>query len=152
MDIGCGNIRDLSGLTVERGMRDSDIGGYNDVQLGEAATICRRLTLLIDRYLTGGEGKIWHRHPVWFLDGNPIVGYSVQKPGARLMFWSGVDFDEPGLSVLGKKFKDASIFYNQVGEIDEADLARWLTKAIDIQWDYQHIVKRKGVLMRRPSD
>jgi hypothetical protein len=30
----------------------------------------------------------WHAHPVWFQDGNPTVGYSKQKPGIRLMFWS----------------------------------------------------------------
>jgi hypothetical protein len=61
---------------------------------------------------TDAESKIWHAHPVWFLDGNPVVGYSKQKPGIRLMFWSGADFDEEGLNIRGKKFKDASVFYN----------------------------------------
>jgi uncharacterized protein YdhG (YjbR/CyaY superfamily) len=65
------------------------------------------------------ESKIWHAHPVWFLDGNPIVGYSKQKAGIRLMFWSGMDFEEDGLNVKGGKFKDASVFYNSVEEIDK---------------------------------
>ena len=43
------------------------------------------------------ESKIWHRHPVWFLDGNPIVGYSKLKAGIRLMFWSGASFEEEKL-------------------------------------------------------
>ena len=32
------------------------------------------LATIIDKQLTGAENKIWHAHPVWFLEGNPIVG------------------------------------------------------------------------------
>jgi hypothetical protein len=98
--------------------------------------------------LTEAENKIWHAHPVWFLDGNPIVGYSKQKKGIRLMFWSGKSFDEDKLNVLGDKFQDASIFYNSINEIDSTDLEIWLQKAKEIQWDYKNIVKRKGFLER----
>jgi hypothetical protein len=98
--------------------------------------------------LTEATFKIWHRHPVWFLDGNPIVGFSSQKKGLRLMFWSGADFDEPQLDVRDGKFKDASVFYNQVSEVELDDLMRWIQKARSIQWDYKNIVQRKGVLER----
>ena len=64
------------------------------------------------------------------------------------MFWSGADFDESGLDVRGAKFKDASVFYKDVSEVDTKDLERWLRKAESIQWDYKNIVKRKGVLER----
>ncbi|NCU04332.1 MAG: DUF1801 domain-containing protein, partial [Chitinophagaceae bacterium] len=84
----------------------------------------------------------------WFLDGNPVAGYSKQKKGIRLMFWSGAGFDEELLTVKGEKFKDASIFYNNISEINTKDLKRWLGKAREIQWDYKNIVKRKGVLER----
>jgi hypothetical protein len=94
------------------------------------------------------ENKVWHRHPVWFIDGNPIVGYSKEKRGMRLMFWSGADFGEKKLDVVGKNFKDASIFYNAASEVDVAALAKWLKKAVKIQWDYKNIVKRKGELVR----
>jgi uncharacterized protein YdhG (YjbR/CyaY superfamily) len=107
------------------------------------------LAQVIDECLPEAENKIWHAHPVWFLDGNPIVGYSRQKPGMRLMFWSGADFEEEGLTVLGKKFKDASVFYNDVSEIEKVDLRRWLDKAREIQWDYKNIVRSKGALTRR---
>jgi hypothetical protein len=100
------------------------------------------------KHLREAESKIWHAHPVWFLDGNPIAGYSKQKPGIRLMFWSGADFEEAGLNVVGKKFKDASVFYNAVDEIKKPDLRRWLGKAREIQWDYKNIVRRKGRLER----
>lgn len=98
--------------------------------------------------LTEATFKIWHRHPVWFLNGNPIVGFSSEKKGLRLMFWSGSDFDEPDLDVKGGKFKDASVFFNQVGEVTLHDLVRWIQKARIVQWDYKNIVLRKGVLER----
>lgn len=110
--------------------------------------IGQQLTELIDANLSFTESKIWHAHPVWFIDGNPIVGFSKQKAGIRLMFWSGSDFEEPALKVRGEKFKDASIFYNSVSEINADDLKRWLQKSETIQWDYKNIVKRKGVLER----
>lgn len=126
----------------------SDIQTYNNkLSLGDKA-ICDLLATEINKTLKEAENKIWHAHPVWFLDGNPIVGYSKQKKGIRLMFWSGASFDEDLLNITGAKFKDASVFYNELSEINKKDLKRWLTKARDIQWDYKNIVKRKGVLER----
>ena len=110
--------------------------------------IGHQLVHLIDTHLAFTESKIWHAHPVWFIDGNPIVGFSKQKAGIRLMFWSGADFDEAQLAVRGQKFKDASIFFNSVSEINADDVQRWLQKAETIQWDYKNIVKRKGELVR----
>jgi hypothetical protein len=121
---------------------------YNDEQDPGAKGICDVLAEEIDRGLPRSESKIWHAHPVWFLDGNPIVGYSKQKPGIRLMFWSGADFEEAGLNVVGKKFKDASAFYNEASEINKTNLRRWLKKAREIQWDYKNVVRRKGKLER----
>ncbi|HMQ07034.1 MAG TPA: DUF1801 domain-containing protein [Saprospiraceae bacterium] len=126
----------------------NEIHFFNQSQSKEYAVICDHLASMIDQYLSGTESKIWHRHPVWFLDGNPIVGYSIQKPGVRLMFWSGADFDESDLNVLGKKFKDASVFYKHISDIDNETLKRWLKKSMEIQWDYKNIVKRKGELLR----
>lgn len=121
---------------------------YNNTQSKEDREICNLLALEINLHLPKAENKIWHSHPVWFLDGNPIVGYSKQKPGLRLMFWSGADFEEDALSIRGAKFKDASIFYNTIEQINTKDLKRWLKKSEKIQWDYKNIVKRKGVLER----
>jgi len=121
---------------------------YNENQTATDREICNLLATTIDNELTESESKVWHGHPVWFLDGNPIVGYSKQKAGWCLMFWSGADFDEETLIVRGKKFKDASVFYTTVEQIDTAELIRWLKKSKEIQWDYKNIVKRKGVLER----
>lgn len=125
-----------------------EIKEYNGALSESDREICDKLANEIDGGLRGAENKIWHGHPVWFLEGNPIVGYSRQKAGIRLMFWSGADFEEDGLSVRGKKFKDASVFYNSVTEIDAKALKRWIGKSREIQWDYKNIVKRKGRLVR----
>lgn len=127
---------------------NKEIKSYNDQQTETAKEICDLLAKTIDNELTEAESKIWHAHPVWFLDNNPTVGYSLQKKGIRLMFWSGADFDEENLKVRGEKFKDASIFYNNVTDINTDDLARWLKRSREIQWDYKNIVKRKGKLER----
>ncbi len=121
---------------------------YNDKLSSDDKTICDRLAAEITGQLPEAENKIWHAHPVWFLYGNPIVGYSKQKAGIRLMFWSGASFDDDILKPGTGKFKDASIFYTSAEQIDLADLARWLASGRDIQWDYKNIIKRKGVLER----
>ena len=127
---------------------NKDIQTYNNALEKSDKEICDVLATEITKHLKGAESKIWHRNPVWFLDGNPIVGYSKQKAGWRLMFWSGASFDEIKLNVLGEKFKDASIFYTDIEQIDIKDLKTWLQKSRDIQWDYKNVVKRKGVLER----
>lgn len=125
-----------------------DVLKYNQEQERGEKEVCDLLAREVERTLKNADSKIWHGHPVWFLDGNPIVGYSKQKPGIRLMFWSGADFEEPGLSVVGKKFKDASVFYTDAAQIRKNDLHRWLNKAREIQWDYKNLVRRKGRLER----
>jgi hypothetical protein len=109
--------------------------------------ICDLLALEICKNLPEAENKIWHAHPVWFLDGNPVAGYSKLKGGVRLLFWSGQTFDEPGLKNEGS-FKAAEARFTAVEQVDLLNLARWLGKARDIQWDYKNIVKRKGKLER----
>ena len=127
---------------------NSEIIAYNNLLSVQNQELCDFLAQQIDLKLPMAESKIWHRHPVWFIQGNPIVGFSKQKKGIRLMFWSGADFEEEALNVQGNKFKDASIFYTDISEVDPSALTHWLQKAIVIQWDYKNIVKRKGQLER----
>lgn len=121
---------------------------YNNNLSSNDKAICDLLFQEINKHLNKADNKIWHRHPVWFIDGNPIVGYSKEKRGIRLMFWSGASFDEEKLMIRGEKFNDASIFYKSVVEINTKELKRWLGKSEKIQWDYKNIVKRKGQLER----
>ncbi len=126
---------------------NKDIKAYNNSQLKADKEICNLLALEINKNLPTAENKIWHAHPVWFLDGNPIVGYSKLKGSVRLLFWSGQSFEEDGLHIEGS-FKAAEARYTSVEEVNTKDLSRWLKKSKKIQWDYKNIVKRKGVLER----
>jgi hypothetical protein len=126
---------------------NKDVQAYNDKQSPVEKEICDILAQQINRGLPKAENKIWHAHPVWFLEGNPIVGYSKLKNCIRLLFWSGQSFDEEGLEKEGS-FKAAEKRFTSVDQINKKDLARWLKKSEDVQWDYKNIVKRKGRLER----
>ncbi|HRE10632.1 MAG TPA: DUF1801 domain-containing protein [Ignavibacteria bacterium] len=125
----------------------AEIKSYNSKQSVNDKKICKILAEEIDKNLKGAENKIWHAHPVWFIEGNPVAGYDKLKDSVRLLFWSGQTFDEPGLKPEGS-FKAAEIRYTSPDEIKVTHLKRWLKKARDIQWDYKNIVKRKGKLVR----
>jgi hypothetical protein len=126
---------------------NQDIEAYNNLQSDTDKEICNALYHFINENLPGAESKIWHAHPVWFLDGNPIVGYSKLKKDVRLLFWSGQSFDEEKLITEGS-FKAAEMHYTAIDQINKDDMKRWLEKAKDIQWDYKNLVKRKGILIR----
>ena len=125
----------------------STTSSYNTALPPVDRAICDRLAEQIDRDLPEAENKIWHGHPVWFLQGNPIVGYSKLKDCVRLLFWSGQSFGEVGLDPQGS-FKAAEVRYTAVEQVDEGKLRGWLAKGRDIQWDYKNIVRRKGQLQR----
>jgi hypothetical protein len=125
----------------------AETGQYNRQQSAADRRICDLLAQEIDTHIPEAENRIWHGHPVWFLDGNPIVGYKKLKHCVRLLFWSGQSFDEDGLEKEGS-FKAAEARYTDVDQVNVDDLARWLEKARDIQWDYRNIVRRKGRLER----
>ncbi|MEZ4697370.1 MAG: DUF1801 domain-containing protein [Rhodothermales bacterium] len=124
-----------------------DTTAYNAALDAGDQQIADLLAAHIDKLLPKAQNKIWHRHPVWFLDDNPIVGYSKLKGCVRLLFWSGQSFDEDGLEPEGT-FKAAEARYTSVDEVNAKDLKRWLAKARDIQWDYKNLVRRKGKLER----
>lgn len=124
-----------------------DIILYNEALSETDRAIGELLSEEIAKNLPEAESKIWHGHPVWFLEGNPIVGYSKLKDSMRLLFWSGQSFEEPRLLPEGK-FKAAEARYTSLEQVNTNDLKRWLGKAVGIQWDYKNLVKRKGVLER----
>lgn len=120
---------------------------YNNKLESGDKLICDQLMEIIDSQMPEAENKIRYANPVWFLDGNPIVGYDKMKNCVRLLFWSGQGFEESGLQVEGK-FKAAEKRYTDISQINSEDVKRWVDKAKNIQWDYKNIVKHKGVLER----
>ncbi len=125
----------------------TDIQTYHQAQTGENKLICERLQEIISKELKTAESKVWHGHPVWFLDGNPIVGYAVRKDSVQLLFWSGQSFKAKGLKAEGT-FKAAEMRYTSVKDIKVTILKSWLKDSKTIQWDYKNIVKRKGELVK----
>lgn len=126
---------------------NKDVKAYNDSLSDEDRKICNILSKEISTDLPDAENKIWHAHPVWFIDGNPVTGYSKLKDCIRLLFWSGQSFEEEKLQKEGS-FKAAEMRYTSAKEINKKDLKRWLRKSKKIQWDYKNLIKRKGVLER----
>lgn len=124
-----------------------DTANYNRSQSPVDQQTCELLAREIDLALPDALNKVWHGHPVWFLAGNPVVGYSRLKGGVRLLFWSGQSFASPGLHPEGK-FKAAEARYPAADAVDLTALRGWLTECREVQWDYQNIVKRKGRLER----
>ncbi len=66
---------------------NKDILTYNKAQSPADQEVCDLLAAEIKAGLPEAENKIWHAIPVWFLDGNPVVGYSKLKN--CIAFYSG---------------------------------------------------------------
>ena len=126
---------------------NKDIQEYNNSQVTADREICNLLAKEISDFIQTDENKIWHAHPVWFMEGNPIVGYSKLKNCIRLLFWSGQSFGEDDLKNEGT-FKAAEMRYTSAKQVNKNDLRRWLKKSLEIQWDYKNLIKRKGLLER----
>lgn len=126
---------------------NQEIENYNASQSVEDQKICIAILEEINKYLSESKSKIYHGSPVWFIDDNPIVGYSKLKNCIQLLFWSGQSFDEEDLNAVGK-YKAGEARYTGADYIDREKLARWLTKSIEIQWDYKNIRQREGNLVR----
>lgn len=125
----------------------SDCREYNKRQDEVNREICDLLANCIEATLSEAESRFWHGHPVWFLEGNPIVGYGKLKGCVRLLFWSGQSFQSSGLRKTGS-FMASEARFISVNQIDHDLLKVWLNESRGTQWDYKNIVKRKGNLVR----
>ena len=119
-----------------------DVLAYNKAQAADHALICQALAELFSKAVPAAEGKVWHGHPVWFLDQNPVVGYSIKKSGVQVLFWSGQSLELPGLIPLGK-FKAASWDVADLASVEAPELKNWLGQVSSIQWDYKNLPKLK---------
>ena len=124
---------------------NSVITKYNKSQRKDYAKMCDTLMSEIDSALSKSTSKIYHSNPVWFIDDNPIVGYTATAQSVNLLFWSGQSFDEPELLPIGKS-KAAQVKYQKPEDVNLKSLKRWLKKSKEIMWNYKDIVKNKGKL------
>ena len=104
------------------------IGAYSRAQRPALRAICERLRQWIDSALPGATCKVWHGSPVWFLDDNPVVGFSATAKAVSLLFWNGRAFGEDGLVPVGK-YGAAQAPFSDAVEMDPGVVRRWLEKA-----------------------
>ena len=118
------------------------VSDYNHSLEGKNRELADRLSKLFEEVVPVAEGKVWHGHPVWFIDGNPVFGYSLKKSGIEVLFWSGQSFKNLGLRAIGK-FQAAGIIVDELDAAFEQNLRNWLEESVLIQWDYKNLPKRR---------
>lgn len=121
-----------------------EILDYQEQLSPDEREICLALDKIIAKALPRAEGKVWHGHPVWFIDGNPLVGYSLKKTGIEVLFWSGQSFKLAGLRAIGK-FKAAAYGVSTLADLDKKLINAWLSEAKIIQWDYANLPKNRSL-------
>lgn len=123
----------------------ADVAAYNATLERDDRALCDKLATMFSAALTEANAKVWHGHPVWFIDGNPLVGYARRKNGICVLFWSGQSFAEPGLTHTGS-FRAAEYWPPAVDAVDESRLERWLSDARRVQWNYRDIRTNRGLV------
>ena len=108
--------------------RSSSVVAYSRAQPAAMRTICEHLRSLIVAAMPDAKAQVWHGSPVWFIDENPVVGYSVNKQGVALLFWNGRAFDSPDLRPVGKHGAAQAVF-GGADELDATAIRRWLKQA-----------------------
>lgn len=132
-------MRSTTGGNARRG--GDEIGAYADAQAPPFRALCTTLRTLIDSDLPGATSKVWHGSPVWFIDDNPVVGYSATRNSVNLLFWNGQAFDEAELKPVGK-YGAAQAVFAAADAIDATSVRRWLKKARSDVFDSKAFFKK----------
>lgn len=117
-----------SGIAKNAGRGGDEISVYANAQALPFRAMCSTLRGLIDSALPEATSKVWHGSPVWFVDDNPVVGYSTSAKSVNLLFWNGQALDDPELRPVGKYGAAQAVFAGPE-EIDRDVIRRWLRKA-----------------------
>lgn len=118
------------------------VAEYNEQLAPEVRDHAEQLTKLFTKQVPQAEAKVWHGHPVWFIEGNPVFGYSLKKAGLEVLFWSGKSFKKSGLKSIGK-YQAAGISISTKSDVEA--LKDWLQEAVAIQWDYKNLPKKRAL-------
>jgi hypothetical protein len=117
------------------------IAAYSQRQSPALRAICDVLRALIEAALPRAASKVWHGSPVWFIDDNPVVGYSATAKEVKLLFWNGQAFDAPGLRPVGK-YRAAQAVFNDAVDVDPKVVRVWLRQAKADVFDSQQFFKK----------
>lgn len=118
------------------------VAEYNEHLAPEFRDQAEQLAKLFAKQVPQAEAKVWHGHPVWFIEGNPVFGYSLKKAGLEVLFWSGKSFKKSGLKPIGK-YQAAGISVSSKSDVEA--LKDWLQEALAIQWDYKNLPKKRAL-------
>ena len=118
------------------------VSEYNEQIAPEFRSLAEQLTKSFKKQVPQAEAKVWHGHPVWFIEGNPVFGYSLKKTGLEVLFWSGKSFKKAGLKPIGK-FQAAGCSIASKADVEA--LNDWLLEAVAIQWDYKNLPKKRAL-------
>ena len=118
------------------------VAEYNEQLAPEFRELADQLAKSFKKQVPQAEAKVWHGHPVWFIEGNPVFGYSLKKAGLEVLFWSGKSFKKAGLKPIGK-YQAAGISISTKSEVEA--LNDWLQEAEAIQWDYKNLPKKRAL-------
>jgi hypothetical protein len=136
-------VRKVSRISKCVDSDDADpIAAYSKAQPRAFGAMCDALRKLIDAAMPKkATSKVWHGSPVWFLDDNPVVGYSIKAKAVCLLFWNGQALDEPELQPVGK-YGAAEARFADAAEVDDKTVRRWLKKAGTDIFDSKAFFKR----------
>lgn len=88
----------------------------------------------LDGMLGRENSKLWHGAPVWFVENNPVAGYSINSRGVCLLFWNGRNFLDVDLIPVGKFFA-AEKRYQTLDDIVLPELRNLIKQAQFRIWD-----------------
>lgn len=118
------------------------VAEYNEQLAPEFRELADQLAKSFKKQVPQAEAKVWHGHPVWFIEGNPVFGYSLKKAGLEVLFWSGKSFKKAGLKPIGK-YQAAGISISTKSDVEV--LKDWLQESAAIQWDYKNLPKKRAL-------
>jgi hypothetical protein len=124
------------------------ITDYAEALPAGQSAICHLLQREIDAALPQASAKIWHGSPVWFIGGNPVVGYHATPKQVNLLFWNGQSFGDAALKAVGKGTA-AQIQFTDATQIDTKTLRGWLKRAGTEIYDYQNHFKTQRALRKK---
>lgn len=107
---------------------EDPITAYSVAQAQPFREICDQLRTLIEKALPEATSQVWHGSPVWFIAGNPVVGYNATAKTVNLLFWNGKAFAEPALQSVGK-YQAAQAKFSPADNVDTKTIRCWLKLA-----------------------
>jgi hypothetical protein len=120
---------------------DDPIAAYAQTLTPALRAICDELRALITTALPEAASKVWHGSPVWFLEENPVVGYSATAKAVQLLFWNGQAFGDPALQPVGK-YRAAQAVFADAAQLDPKVIRLWLKKARSDVFDSKAFFKK----------